>query len=45
VGCSSTAQKLIKKKMKLEEIDLLSTIRCFDDPEIAKQWLLGKIKD
>jgi hypothetical protein len=45
VGCSSAAQKLIKKKMKLAEMDLLSTARYFDDPEIAKQWLLGKIKD
>ncbi|MGF7144646.1 hypothetical protein HNQ56_003078 [Anaerotaenia torta] len=43
VGCSSAAQRAIKKKMKSAEMDLYYLTRYFDDPEIAKQWLLGKV--
>lgn len=43
VGCSPTAQREIKKKMKSAEMDLYYVTRYFDDPEIAKQWLLGKL--
>lgn len=45
VGCSSVVQRTIKKKMKQAEMDLYYSTRYFDDPEIAKQWLLGKIRE
>jgi anti-anti-sigma regulatory factor len=44
VGCSPATQKNIKIKMKQIETDLLHSTKYFDDPEIAKQWLLGKLK-
>jgi len=44
VGCSSVARRAIKKRMKSDNLDLFKTTRFFDDPEIAKQWLLGKIR-
>jgi len=45
VGCSKSAQRIIKKKFKQAKMDLYKSIRYFDDPEIAKQWLLGKIRN
>ena len=42
VGCSSSAQRTIRQKMKHDEMDLFYSTKYFDDPEIAKQWLLGK---
>lgn len=45
VGCSPSEQRTIKKKMKNAGIDLFSLTRYFSDPEIAKQWLLGKVND
>lgn len=43
VGCSFAVQRTIKKKMKSARVDLYSLTKYFDDPEIAKQWLLGKL--
>jgi len=45
VGCTPYVQKLIKKKMKKVEMDLYYSTRYFDDPEAAKHWLIGKIKE
>lgn len=45
VGCSHKTQRVLKEKMKHAEMDLYYSTRYFDDPEIAKQWLLGKIRD
>lgn len=45
VGCSHTAQREIKKRMKSRGMDLYYSAGYFDDPEIAKQWLLVKKRD
>jgi anti-anti-sigma regulatory factor len=44
VGCSSKSERKIKKKMKQYGMDLYAATKYFSDPEIAKQWLIGKIK-
>ena len=43
VGCSAKDERRIKKKMKQYDMDLLYITQYFSDPEIAKQWLIGKI--
>lgn len=45
VGCSSGDRCRIQKKMKHYDMDLLHSTRYFADPEIAKQWLIGKVSD
>jgi hypothetical protein len=44
VGCSRKDERKIKKKMKKYDIDLYNSTKYFSDPEIAKQWLIGKIR-
>lgn len=43
VGCSNAEQRMIQKKMKRAGMDLYDGAKYFDDPETAKQWLLGKV--
>jgi len=43
VGCSSKDEHRIKMKMKQHDMDLLHLTKYFSDPEIAKQWLIGKV--
>ena len=44
VGCSPKNERKIKKKMKQHDMDLFQLTKFFSDPEIAKQWLIGKIR-
>jgi len=42
VGCSPIVVQKIKFRIKQENLNLLSPLKYFADPEEAKQWLIGK---
>ncbi len=42
VGCSIFIKQKIKKTMVQKNLDLAGQIKFFSDPEVAKQWLIGK---
>ncbi len=42
VGCSKRVHKTIIRHLREAKCGLAGTIRCFDDPEISKDWLVGK---
>lgn len=45
VGCNYKIIKKIKSALKKKDIDIYNYIQFFDDPEMAKQWLIGKIHE
>lgn len=42
VGCSFAESRKIRKQMSALGIDLAPQVKFFDDPEKAKQWLVGE---
>jgi len=42
VGCSWSKEQRIKKVFKKHNVDIVTQIMFFSDPEKAKQWLIGK---
>jgi len=42
IGCSLSAKRKIKAKMKRENMDLFIQTKYFSDPEDGKQWLISE---